>query len=232
MKNKTYIVATIRPWNIKIYEEILIHYPGNWYLITKPEELTEEFINKIKPRYIFFPHWSQIIPSEILNIAECIGFHETDLPYGRGGSPIQNLIVSGHTNTQISAIKLIEKVDAGPVYLKRPLSLEGLAEEIFIRTSKIVAEMILEIITKEPKPKKQKGISTVFKRRKPAQSEISTKLKTLKELFDHIRMLDACGYPIAFLRYGDFKFELSRPALRSDSIEANVRIIKIPKENK
>lgn len=232
MKNKTYIIATIRPWNIKVYEEILMHYPGKWHLITKPEELTKEFINKIKPRYIFFPHWSHIIPSKILDIAECIGFHETDLPYGRGGSPIQNLIIRGHTSTQVSAIKLTEEVDAGPVYLKQPLSLEGLAEEIFIRASKIVAEMIYEIITKESKPKEQKGIPTVFKRRKPAQSEISTKLKTFKELFDHIRMLDACEYPIAFLRYGEFKFELSRPALRSDSIEANVRIIKIPKENK
>jgi hypothetical protein len=39
-------------------------------------------------------------------------------------------------------------------------------------------------------------------------------------------MLDATEYPRAFIRYGRFNFEISRPALRADSIEANVRITK------
>ena len=39
----------------------------------------------------------------------------TDLPYGRGGSPLQNLIVRGHKETKISAIKVVKELDAGPV---------------------------------------------------------------------------------------------------------------------
>lgn len=225
--NKAYIVATIRPWNIKAFEEIISHYSGNWHLITKPDDLTKELIQKLNPRYIFFPHWSHYVSSEILKMTECVCFHPTDLPYGRGGSPIQNLIVRGHSETMISAIRMTKDYDVGPIYMKRPLSLEGLAEEIFIRASKVIAEMILEIITKEPAVKEQKGTPTVFKRRTPEQSEIPNDFKNLKELFDFIRMLDATEYPRAFIKYSDFKLEFSRPALRNDAIKADIHIKKI-----
>ena len=43
----------------------------------------------------------------------------TDLPYGRGGSPLQNLILKGKKTTKITAFKMIDKIDAGPIYLKK-----------------------------------------------------------------------------------------------------------------
>lgn len=230
MRNTTYIIATVKSWNINAYREIIANYPGHWSLIDNPKDLTEELIRKRNPRYLFFPHWSHRVPANILNLVECVGFHETDLPYGRGGSPIQNLIARGHAETMISAVRMTEEIDAGPVYLKHRLSLEGLAEEIFIRTSKIIAKMILEIVKKEPVPKEQEGEATAFKRRTPEQSKISGELKQLNELYDHIRMLDASGYPRAFIRLGCFKFEIARPALRSNAIEADIRITRISEE--
>ena len=104
-----------------------------------------DIINKLKPKYIFFPHWSHIVSKEILATTECICFHETDLPYGRGGSPIQNLIARGHKETVVTAFQMVEELDAGPIYYKRKLSLDGLAEEIYNRAAKIVAEMIKDI---------------------------------------------------------------------------------------
>ena len=41
----------------------------------------------------------------------------TDLPFGRGGSPLQNLIVRGYKETMLSAIKCVGEVDAGPIYI-------------------------------------------------------------------------------------------------------------------
>jgi methionyl-tRNA formyltransferase len=228
--SKVYVVATIRHWNIKVYHEVIKKYPGEWHLITDPKNLNLETIQLLKPRYIFFPHWSHIVPRDILDSAECVCFHETDLPYGRGGSPIQNLIARGHRETVISALRMVEELDAGPIYMKRPLSLEGLGEEIFIRASRIVAEMIKEMIIAEPTPKVQEGRPTVFKRRKPYQSQISMEPKSLLELFDHIRMLDAEEYPKAFIEHGGLRYEISRPALRTEAIEATVVITQIPKK--
>ncbi len=46
----------------------------------------------------------------------CVVFHMTDLPFGRGGSPLQNLISRGIYKTKISAIKVVKEIDAGPIY--------------------------------------------------------------------------------------------------------------------
>ena len=43
----------------------------------------------------------------------------TDLPYGRGGSPLQNLIINGHKETMMSALRCVQELDAGPIYLKK-----------------------------------------------------------------------------------------------------------------
>ncbi|UZP66801.1 hypothetical protein N1030_14465 [Desulfovibrio mangrovi] len=147
----------------------------------------------------------------------------TDLPFGRGGSPLQNLIQRGFTETKLSALRCTEEVDAGPVYMKRPLSLHGSAEEIFLRAASIMEEMIVEIIDTSPQPVPQSGEPTFFERRKPEQSNIS-KLPSLEALFDHIRMLDAEGYPAAFLETDRFRMEFRKASLRHGKIEADVTI--------
>ncbi len=229
IKNQSYVIATIKPWNVENYNK----YFGkkkNFHLITEKEDLTLEFLRKLKPRYIFFPHWSWIIPKEIWSEFECVTIHETDLPYGRGGSPVQNLIAAGKKNTKISAIKIDAGIDTGDVYLKKSLSLVGSAEEIFKRTSEIVfREIIPEIISDEPAPKKQKGKAVVFKRRTPEMSRI-TGQETLSELYDLIRMLDAPSYPKAFLELDNMRLELNSAELEKGELRAKVTITRKSKK--
>jgi methionyl-tRNA formyltransferase len=111
-----------------------------------------------------FPHWSWIIPKEIHGNFPCIIFRMTDLPYGRGGSPLQNLIIRGHDRTMLSAIKCVSELDAGPIYQKVPLELNGSAEEILTRGSVLMGEMIVYIVTNRPVPTPQKGEVVGFKR--------------------------------------------------------------------
>ncbi|WP_202947256.1 formyltransferase family protein [Zavarzinella formosa] len=223
-------MATIRPWNLAEYENNISKLPGRWTLITEPRELTVEYLDSLRPRYVFFPHWSHKIPPEIIRRFECVCFHQTDLPYGRGGSPMQNLIERGHEHTMLTALRMTEEFDAGPVYLKRPMSLHGLGEEIFLRVARTVTTMIAEIIANHPEPVPQSGEATVFKRRTPAQSQIPPETISLEKLFDHLRMLDVAGYPPAFLEYGNIRLEFSRPALRTGRIEADVKISILPKQ--
>lgn len=196
-----------------------------WILIEKIEDFALKNFSIIKPDFIFVTHWSYIIPEEIFNKYECIVFHMTDLPYGRGGSPLQNLIVRGKTQTKISALRVIKEIDAGDIYLKKDLSLYGTAEEIFIRANHIIGLMIEKIIKEKIKPVPQKGEVTKFKRRNPKMSNIKN-IKDLEKLFDYIRMLDAEGYPLAFFENEYFKFEFSRASLKAESIIADVKIIK------
>jgi methionyl-tRNA formyltransferase len=136
------------------------------------------------------------------------------------------LIVRGFTNTKISALKVVNELDAGDIYLKKDLSLNGTAGEIFERADKIIESMIVEIIEHDIKPTPQEGEPYVFKRRKPDESNIE-ELESIKSIYDYIRMLDADGYPHAFIETEYFKYEFTNATLNPDkSIIANVRIIK------
>ena len=91
-----YIIATTKDWNINQYYKSKYKKLKNWYLVTDPKKLTFTYLKSVKPKYVFFPHWSKKVNSKIINNYECVCFHETDVPYGRGGSPIQNLILRKH----------------------------------------------------------------------------------------------------------------------------------------
>ena len=143
------------------------HPEHNVKLITKKEELMIETVQKFRPRYIFFPHWSWKIPQSIYEKYDCIAFHISDLPFGRGESPLQNLIVRKIYNTKISAFRVTGELDAGPIYLKEDICLYSNAEEIFIRASKIIFHrMIPKILKGDIQPQPQIGKVVTFRRRK------------------------------------------------------------------
>ena len=227
-KNKeTYIILSEKYWNKSLIKTLSEKFNKiNWILIDKRQDFNTGNLDLINTTKIFIPHWSYIIPDEIFSKFECIVFHMTDLPFGRGGSPLQNLIVLGKEETKISALKVVKELDAGPIYLKKDLSLSGKAEEIFTRANAIIELMIIEMIEKDLEPTEQQGDIVHFKRRKPKDSNL-VNLKSLKDIYNHIRMLDADGYPKAFIENDSFKFEFSNVDLsKGEEIKADVRIIK------
>lgn len=220
------IICTLKSWNIE-YARQLSHERSligdRVWIITNKADLRNEILNDIQPDYIFFPHWSYIISDDIYNNFECIVFHMTDLPYGRGGSPLQNLIVRGHKNTKISALRVEKELDAGPIYLKHDLSLDGSAEKIYKRASKIVfTEMIPEILESKTVPIPQQGEAVVFPRRKKEQSDLKD-CSSLQEFYDYIRMLDAEGYPHAFIQFGNIRIEFEDAKFKDGILMATAK---------
>lgn len=212
-----FVVATIKEWNITAYHASLELLPGDWTLISERAELTVERLNDLQPKFVFFPHWSWIVPADITEHFTCICFHMTDLPFGRGGSPLQNLIARGFSETVISALRMTDELDAGPIYLKRPLSLHGSAKEIYARAATEIFEMIQEVIAQDSEPQPQNGKVTVFPRRTPAQSRLP-EATDLVAIYDHIRMLDADTYPRAFVDFGLWRLEFSNASLGDDQL--------------
>ncbi|WP_179021406.1 methionyl-tRNA formyltransferase [Winogradskyella forsetii] len=224
----TYVILSEKKWNQSIIETLQKETNSiNWILINQKKDFNLGFLKEHNVTKIFIPHWSYIISEEIFTQYECVVFHMTDLPYGRGGSPLQNLIVRGHKETKISAIRVVKELDAGEIYLKENLSLSGTAEEIFIRGNKIIEQMILSIVLNNPEPKTQKGEIVKFKRRKPEDGNIEN-VENLEIVYDYIRMLDADGYPNAFIETKGLKLEFSKAQLNSnkETLTAYVRIVK------
>ena len=217
------VIVSNRGWNRQFVAEVAARTGGKVTYLERREDVSEEHIRALAPDWVFFPHWSYIIPAEVYENFRCVIFHMTDLPFGRGGSPLQNLISRGIYETKITALQCVKELDAGPVYTKRALSLWGSAEEIYLRAGETIKEMMIELVRENPSPYAQKGDATTFTRRTPADGDIGD-LQSLLQVFDYIRMLDADGYPAAFLQKGCLRMEFSRASLKDGYILADVRI--------
>jgi methionyl-tRNA formyltransferase len=223
MSYRPFVLAAQHPRYDALRDRLDARFPGRVVHIRSPAELTVEALAAVDSEYVFFPHWSHIIPARIHQAFPCVIFHMTDVPFGRGGSPLQNLISRGIYETRMTALRCVSQLDAGPVYLKRPLSLEGTAEQIYARAGELIGEMIETIVTIRPEPVAQEGEPVVFARRTPEQSDISG-LGSLRGLYDQIRMLDADGYPHASARVGRFRITFTRASLSDGKIVAQVQI--------
>jgi methionyl-tRNA formyltransferase len=215
-----YVVAGSKPWNSAEFDVLAHEQPGQWFFVAEMNELIA-VLNRISPRYIFFLHWNWRVPSEIFSKFECVCFHMTDVPYGRGGSPLQNLIVAGHKTTKLTALRMVKEMDAGPIYIKEDISLGGRAEDIYRRAGLASLDIIRFIVSNEPLAVPQEGEPVVFKRRSPGQSVLPDS-GDLRLLYDHIRMLDAPTYPLAFLNYGKFLLTFSDARLNGEELQATV----------
>tara|TARA_R110000824_G_C15232906_1_gene678979 strand:- start:2256 stop:2945 length:690 start_codon:yes stop_codon:yes gene_type:complete len=194
------------------------------FVVRTPDELRAIFDDpKLNVDYLFFPHWSHIVTEKIYEQIECVCFHSTPLPYGRGGSPVQNMILRGFEQTEICALRMTKKLDAGPVYLRLSQSLNGPAHQIFSSIYKKIAGMMIEMLTHDLEPIEQQGSVTQFKRLSGADNELPT-LGSINSLYDHIRMTDADAYPSAWLRYGDWVLEFRDAVLNGDRVSATVNI--------
>ena len=220
------LLLSSRPWNNALADRLTRQLDRPVESISEPAQLTTEAVAVIDPQWIFVPHWSHWIPEAIWSRWPTVIFHMTDLPYGRGGSPLQNLIERGHSSTMLSALRCGAGLDTGDIYIKQPLSLHGSAEEIFLRADGVIEQMIEKIVREEPVAIPQRGDPVLFSRRTPCQSNLVICSKgDLSSWYDKIRMLDAEGYPHAFLEAHGMRLEFRRVSQRSDGLHADVRIV-------
>jgi methionyl-tRNA formyltransferase len=220
----TIIFASCKSWHKPLFESLKSKFDLNWIYVSTPSEL-DDIVDIANLKYIFFLHWNWLVPKKIWEKHECVCFHMTDVPYGRGGSPLQNLILAGHKETKLTALRMVSEMDAGPVYTKRPLWLEGTAQDIYVKAGYLSVEIIEWMIGYEPRPVEQVGEAVLFKRRKPEQSGLP-ETGSLFDIYDFIRMLDAEGYPHAFIEHGEFMLKLTNTKFENGRLVAKVEINK------
>mgnify|MGYP001168266131 CR=1 FL=1 len=219
------VIACSKKWFLKDKKTINLLKNKNIFLIEKKNKLNINYLKKINPSIIFFPHWHFKVSNEIIKKYECICFHTSPLPYGRGGSPIQNLILRNFSKTPVCAIKMTDDIDSGPIYLKKKISLEGNLKEIFIRISNEINIMIRILKNKRVKPKKQSGKVFYFKRLKKNNSLLEN-TTSIQKIYNKIRMLDSEEYPNAFINLDKIKIVFTNAVLKKNSITCDAKIIK------
>ncbi len=127
--------------------------------------------------------------------------HESDLPEGKGFAPLTWQILEGKKTIPVCLIEAIDKVDSGPIYLRKELNFYGneLNDEIRHGQGLITLQLCLEFLEQEnvPVAKPQTGKESFYTRRTPLHSELDVH-KSIIEQFDLLRVVDNDRYPAFF----------------------------------
>ena len=176
-------------------------------------ESNEELINLLSEnsfKHIFLVGWSAIIPNSILRKSNFYCIHPSELPYYRGGSPIQHQILDGLKTTYVTLFKIEGELDSGPIFSKIQISLQGEMSDILSNIADASTILINNFMNAHMENKliftsQNEEQKTLYKRRKPEESEITIdeiRNNSAEFIYNKIRCLQD-PYPNAFITCKD-----------------------------
>ena len=168
-RHNSIIFAGYRGWALKIFEFLEAEYTSyTWHLAKTPAQL-DDLLQIKNVGIVILAGWSWIIKNDDLSNNLFVGLHPSDLPNYSGGSPIQNQILRGVYDSAVTVFRMNKKIDRGPIFMQKKLSLKGDINEIFLNISKIGTKITFKLLSKFSTKKlifsKQKGKASFYKRR-------------------------------------------------------------------
>ncbi|MFC2132455.1 formyltransferase family protein, partial [Bacteroidota bacterium] len=167
--------------------QILVDNPGSWFL-PYAEKLAKELKKGGHKSKLVYKH-KDVIEGDILCLIGCVRIfkdlyknthnlvvHESDLPKGKGWSPLTWQVLEGKKKIPITLFEATVGVDSGDIYLQDFIILEGheLLNEIKHQQGLKTNQLIHKFIDNynSIRPRRQSGLETFYKRRKPEDSEV------------------------------------------------------------
>ncbi len=167
--------------------------------IVQPEKVRDEaFVERLqalKPDLAVVVAFGQIFPKELLDIPKqgCVNLHGSLLPKFRGAAPVQGAIMAGMKKTGVTAMRMVEELDAGPILAQEetPVDPWETAGELSERLADLGAELMVETIQQleagkiKEKPQKE-AQATYAGRLTKRQSKVNWALNA-DDLFNQLR---------------------------------------------
>jgi methionyl-tRNA formyltransferase len=100
-------IPTLKPLKIR-----------TWSFLSEMEEFD--------PDILLVAAYGRILPAKILDVARIapINVHASLLPRHRGAAPIEGAILAGDSETGVTIMRIVEQMDAGPMYFARRIPIE------------------------------------------------------------------------------------------------------------
>ncbi len=192
--------------------QVLVDNPGSW-LIPYAEKLVEK-LKELEHESRLITHHNQVVSGDVLCLLGCerifkkldlnrhnLVVHESDLPEGKGWSPLTWQILEGKNRIPVTLFEAVEQLDAGTIYGQKIIELTGteLLPEIKHKQGLATLDLILDFVEKFPnnKGKDQEGESSFYPKRTPKDSELDP-FKTIADQFELMRVCDNERYPAYF----------------------------------
>jgi len=152
----------------------------------------------------FYLGYGRIVPPSLLaRHRHNLVVHESDLPRGRGWSPLSWSVLEGASKVCVSLIEAAEKVDSGLIYAQSDINLEGIELVDELRALQLEATLALcrRFVSGYPASlslaRPQQGEPSYYPRRTPKDSRLDP-TRSLAEQFNLLRIVDNERYPAHF----------------------------------
>ena len=127
-------------------------------------------IKKLTPDLLLTMAYGEHVPNKILKIPHCetINIHPSLLPQWRGASPIQSAILNGDKKTGICLTRMVNEVDAGPIFISYETEIEAhetaglLSSRLAELSAKLIKNNLDDILNKKISPTEQAHENAVY----------------------------------------------------------------------
>ena len=158
--------------------------------------------------FLFLISCTQFVEREVRDrYKHVLVLHESDLPKGRGWSPVAHQVLGGAGRIVVSLIEAEDKIDSGAVWAKEHCIIprHALADEILTHVFRAKTMLISRALIGRIEKLEQYGEPTYYKKRAPEDCELDPN-KTIAEQFDLLRICEP-RYP-AFFNHRGHKYVL------------------------
>lgn len=204
------LISDLNSWFKPYLENIQKEISARGHIVNsihKPEDI-------IKGDVLFSLSYYKLIKKDFFSLNKNnIVIHESDLPLGKGWSPLSWQILEGKNEIVFSLFEMDEKVDNGAIFFKETLVLQGheLNDELKHMQAVKKIQMCLKFLDNYNKfvgkALKQSGKESFYLKRTKESSELDIN-KTIEEQFNLLRIVDNVNYPAFFVLNG-YKYKLT-----------------------
>ncbi len=136
-------ISPVHQYSEKLSLEV--RYPEN---LNNVQEI--QFFEKINPDVVVVVAYGKILPKKLLHLKNIkfLNVHASLLPKWRGAAPIQRSIINMDEETGISIMKILPKLDSGPIMLQEKIKISNdddyisLSRKLSILGSKLILETL------------------------------------------------------------------------------------------
>lgn len=161
---------------------------------------------------LFLVSVDRLVPRDVRErYRAAIVLHASDLPRGRGWSPLVWQVLEGAKAITVSAVSAEDKVDSGDIWLQQVIQIEEhevfpeICHKLFLAEIALMERIAEEFGSLQPVPQSSDG-ATYYRKRTPEDSRLDPH-SSLASQFDLLRLCDPVRYP-AFLDLRGHRYRL------------------------
>ena len=166
-----------------------------------------------KIRLCFCLSFGQIVGGELRKLFDhTLVVHESDLPLGKGWSPLSWQILEGKNRIPVTLFEAADDVDGGLIYAQDLIVFQGyeLVEELRISQAEKTLSLCRWFVENFPESAKNArvnaGVESFYRRRFPQDSRLEVD-QTIEQQFELFRIVDNFSYP-AFFEFRGHRYRL------------------------